>query len=166
MHFYLLFFFCESSSYPWTVYSSASFHQDYKQVSLRPALVLLLDTYQQEWTKQSKYPELNINDRMAYRYSLKSLFIFYFMRTYIFSSCIHVKHMFSWCLQKASKGMQFSRTGVKRWLWMPCGYWELDLGLLQEQHVPLTTSHCSRSCPWKFWTKVLEFTLKCNWVLW
>jgi hypothetical protein len=46
-----------------------------------------------------------------------------------------VYHMCFCCLQKLEKGTSSSGTGVTDSYELPCGCWELNLGLLEEQMV-------------------------------
>lgn len=139
--------FSESWSYQRTVDSSAplSTYRGYKHASLYAALVRLLNSYQQDWTRQVEYPELNISGRMAFRFSLKSLIIFYFV-----CICAFLKHVCLWYPQKTSKGIQFPRTGVKIWLWMPCWCWGPGPDFLRISIYLPPLSHCSMSFLWKF----------------
>ena len=58
--------------------------------------------------------------------------------------CKPVYHICAWCQQGAEAGAGSPRTGVMDVCELPCGYWELNPGpLQQDQQVLLTTEHPS-----------------------
>lgn len=62
--------------------------------------------------------------------------------------------MCSFYIQRAAKGLGAPRTGITYSCEQPCGYWELNQGLLKEQGALLTTEAplqisaiiCSNAC--------------------
>lgn len=53
--------------------------------------------------------------------------------------CTHVDHMCAWCSQEPEESVSFFGTGITHGCESLSGYWELNLGPLQDQHVFLTT---------------------------
>ena len=48
-------------------------------------------------------------------------------------ACMHVYHMYAWCLKMPEGGIRSSGTGVMDGSEPPCWCWESNLGPLEEQ---------------------------------
>jgi hypothetical protein len=57
----------------------------------------------------------------------------------ILLACMFVCHICAWCLKRLEEGIKSPGTGVTDDCEPSCGYWESNLGPLEEQLVPLTT---------------------------
>jgi len=72
------------------------------------------------------------------------LYVFMHFFSYVYECfylyvCMHVHPVCAWCLRRSEEGIRSPGTGDKEGCEPPCGFWELNLGPLQEQQVLLTT---------------------------
>ena len=78
---------------------------------------------------------------------LIDLFLFYFMYMDVLSACMSVHHMCA--VQKVTRGHWSLGTEVTDSCEVPCGCWELNLGLLVEQPLLSIGRASLMSCQFK-----------------
>lgn len=77
----------------------------------------------------------------------KSLFYKYFRCMVALPACMFVPCVCTWCLWRPEEGIGFPRTGFAGSCEASCGFWEFNLGPLEEQLVILITKHCFMPLP-------------------